>query len=76
MNIQNQTLLNSKVGDPNGYVTKDGLWAAVPFGKKFIIIHNGEQVHITNNYSSAKSYIQKEIKTLKKSTSNIEKFFS
>jgi ABC-type uncharacterized transport system ATPase component len=62
MNIQNETLLNSKPGDPNGYVTKDGMWAAVPYGKKFIILHNGQQVHTANNYKSAKSYIQKSAK--------------
>ena len=66
MNIQNETLLSPKPGDPNGYVTKDGMWAAVPYGKKFIIIHNGQQVHLVNNYSAAKSYILKEVKKSKK----------
>ena len=62
MNIQNESLLNPKPGDPNGFVTKDGMWAAVPWGKKFIIIHNGQQVHTVNNYKSAKTYIQKSVK--------------
>jgi hypothetical protein len=62
MNIQNESLLNPKPGDPNGFVTKDGMWAAVPWGKKFIIIHNGQQVHTANNYKSAKTYIQKSVK--------------
>ena len=61
-NVQNEGLLNPKPGDPNGYVTKDGMWAAVPYGKKFIILHNGQQVHTANNYKSAKSYIQKSAK--------------
>jgi ABC-type uncharacterized transport system ATPase component len=61
-NIQNEGLLNPKPGNPNGYVTKDGMWAAVPYGKKFIILHNGQQVHTANNYKSAKSYIQKSAK--------------
>jgi hypothetical protein len=39
-------ILKETPGDPEGYVTKDGMWAAVPFGKKFIIIHNGHQVHV------------------------------
>ncbi len=26
-------ILDAKPGDPEGYVTKDGMWAAVPFGK-------------------------------------------
>lgn len=74
MNIQNETLLNPKVGDPNGYVTKDGMWAAAPWGKKFVIIHNGQQVHVVNNYNAAKTYISKEMKVIKKTTSTLEKF--
>jgi hypothetical protein len=60
--IDRPSILNPKPGDPNGYVTKDGVWAAVPYGKKFIILHNGQQVHTANNYKSAKSYIQKSAK--------------
>jgi hypothetical protein len=75
MNIQNEGLLNPKPGDPNGYVTKDGMWAAVPWGKKFVIIHNGYQVHTANNYSTAKSYILKQVKSLKGQTATVEKFF-
>ncbi len=73
-NIQNTTLLDPKAGDPNGYVTKDGMWAAVPWGKKFVIINNGQQVHTANNYTSAKSYIQKQLKASKKKTATLEKF--
>ena len=72
MNIQNETLLNSVPGDPNGYVTKDGMWAAVPYGKKFIIIHNGQQVHTANTYKSAKTYIQKSAKGA--SVSSLQQF--
>ena len=72
MNIQNEGLLNPKPGDPNGYVTKDGMWAAVPCGKKFIILHNGQQVHTANNYKSAKTYIQKAAKGA--SVSSLEQF--
>jgi hypothetical protein len=72
MNIQNEGILNPKPGDPNGYVTKNGLWAAVPFGKKFMIIHNGQQVHLANNYKSAKTYIQKSAKGA--SVSSLDKF--
>lgn len=75
MNIQNEGILNPKPGDPNGYVTKDGMWAAVPWGKKFVILHNGEQVHTANNYSTAKSYILKQAKASKKKTSTVEQFF-
>jgi hypothetical protein len=75
MNIQNETILNPVVGDPNGYVTKDEMWAAVPFGKKFVVIHNGLQVHTANNLTTAKSFIQKQIKsTKKKASSSLDKF--
>ncbi len=72
MNIQNETILNSSPGDPNGYVTKDGMWAAVPWGKKFIILHNGQQVHTANNYKTAKSFIAKAVKG--KSVSSLKSF--
>ena len=72
MNIPNEGLLNPKPGDPAGYVTKDGMWAAVPCGKKFIILHNGQQVHTANNYKSAKTYIQKSAKGA--SVSSLEQF--
>lgn len=72
MNVQNEGLLNAKAGDPNGYVTKDLMWAAVPCGKKFVIIHNGQQVHTANNYKSAKKYIQKSAKGA--SVSTLEEF--
>ena len=75
MNIQNENILNPKVGDPNGYVTKDGMWAAVPCGKKFVIIHNGFQVHIANNYKAAKSYISKQIKNSKPKSGSLDKYF-
>lgn len=73
-NIQNTTLLDPKAGDPNGYVTKDGMWAAVPFGKKYVIINNGQQVHTANNYKAAKTYIQKQVKASKKNTATLEQF--
>jgi hypothetical protein len=72
MNIPNEGLLNPKPGDPSGYVTKDLEWAAVPWGKKFIILHNGQQVHTANNYKSAKTYIQKAVKGA--SVSTLEQF--
>ena len=70
--IDRPGILDAKPGDPNGYVTKDGMWAAVPFGKKFIVIHNGQQVHIANNYKSAKTYIQKSAKGA--SVSSLDQF--
>lgn len=73
--INNYGLLNPTPSDPAGYVTKDGMWAAVPCGKKFVILHNGQQVHTANNYKSARSYIEKEVKALKKQKSgSLDKF--
>jgi|TARA_B100001741_G_scaffold13276_1_gene10333 hypothetical protein len=72
--ISNSSLLDSTPGDPLGYVSKDGVWAAVPFGNKFVIIHNGRQVHTSNNLRSAKSYISKSSKATKKTSSSLENF--
>ena len=75
--IPNYGLLNNTSSSPAGYVTKDGMWAAVPFGKQFMIIHNGEQVHVAGTLVTAKSYINKQLKvskTVKSSTSSLEEF--
>ena len=44
------------------YVTPDLSWAAIPYGIKYIIIHNGEQVHLSNTLATAKNYIIKELR--------------
>ena len=72
--IPNPTILDESPGDPSGYVTKDGVWAAVPFGNKFVIIHNGRQIHTSNNLKSAKSYISKSSKATKNTNSSLENF--
>jgi hypothetical protein len=67
--------LDPKAGDPEGYVTNDGMWAAVPnIGKGFTIIHNGKQIHHCNTYKQSVDYIKKQIKIKKKSTSSLEDF--
>ena len=48
--IPNPGILDATPSDPLGYVTNDGMWAAVPCGKKFMIIHNGSQVKALNTY--------------------------
>mgnify|MGYP003140337294 FL=1 len=61
----NKGILNPKKGSPEGYVTKDGSWAAVPLlgsETKLVIIHNGEHVHVARNYDAAKTYILREKK--------------
>lgn len=70
--IDRPGILDPTPGPPQGFVTKDGMWAAVPFGKKFIIINNGQQVHTANNYRSAVTYIKKAIKG--KSVSSLDSF--
>jgi hypothetical protein len=72
--ISNPGILNPKVGDPFGYVSKDGMWAAIPFVKQkgFCIIHNGKQVHKATTYKQALAYIKKASKV--KKTSSLEEF--
>ena len=61
------SLLDPQVGQPTGYVTKDGMWAAVPSnGKRFAIVHNGVVEHFAKNFESAMTYIKKGIQTEKK----------
>jgi hypothetical protein len=62
-----QTFYKDAIDKKQGYVTKDGLWAAVPLmgSKKFGIIHNGEWIHTCRNFDFAKSYILKESKKFK-----------
>ena len=57
-----QTFYKEAIKNKQGYVTKDGSWAAVPLmdSKKFAIIHNGEFVHTSRNFDCAKTYILRE----------------
>ena len=61
-----QTFYKDAIENKKGYVTKDGMWAAIPSnGKKFAIVHNGEVVHISRNYYSSMNYILKQSKKSK-----------
>ena len=62
-----QTFYKKAIEEETGYVTKEGDWAAVSLmgSKKFVIIHNGEQVHTCRNFDSAKNYILREKKKSK-----------
>jgi len=45
--------------------------------KKFVIIFNGEQVHVSNTLTTAKEYIQKKVKQTprkRKTSSSLEQF--
>ena len=72
--IPKPSLLDPKVGDPMGYVTNDGMWAAIPFvgNNGFAIIHNGKHVHKVKTYKQALAYIKKQSKI--KTTSTLEEF--
>ena len=61
-NSNYQTFYKDAIQKKQGYVTKDGTWAAIPImgSKKLAIIHNGERVHTCRNFDFAKSYILKE----------------
>jgi len=61
------TLLDPKPDQPIGWVSKDGMWAAVHSdGRKFAIVHNGIVEHFSKNFESALTYIKKGIQKEKK----------
>ena len=64
--IPNPGILDAKPGNPLGYVTNDGMWAAVPCGKKFMIIHNGSQVKVLSTYKQSVDFINNQLKSTKK----------
>jgi hypothetical protein len=77
--IPNRGKLDSVQGNPDGYVTKDGKWAAVPCGKQFVIICEGQQVYSAKTYDLAKAYIDKKVKQTprkRKSAASLEGHFS
>jgi len=61
-NSNYQTFYKDAITNKEGYVTKDGTWAAVSIvgSKQFAIIHNGERVHTSKNFDFARSYILRE----------------
>ena len=61
-NSNYQTFYKDAIAKKEGYVTKDGTWAAISImgSKQFAIIHNGERVHTSKNFDFARSYILKE----------------
>jgi hypothetical protein len=44
------------------WVSKDMEWAIIPYGKKFMTIHCGQQVSVHNTMETAKKFIQKKMK--------------
>ena len=61
-NSNYQTFYKDAIQKKQGYVTKDGMWAAIPIvgSKQLDIIHNGERVHTSKNFDFARSYILRE----------------
>lgn len=59
-------ILDPKPGDPLGFVTNDGMWAAVPCGKKFTIIHKGSPIKVLNTYKQSVDFIKNQLKTKKR----------
>ena len=59
-------ILLPKPGNPLGYCTNDGMWAAIPCGKKFMIIHNGNQIKVLKTYRQSVDFIKNQLKTAKK----------
>tara|TARA_A100001201_G_scaffold14109_1_gene17181 strand:+ start:5986 stop:6216 length:231 start_codon:yes stop_codon:yes gene_type:complete len=59
-------ILDPKLGDPLGFVTNEGMWAAVPCGKKFTIIHKGSPIKVLNTYKQSVDFIKNQLKTKKR----------
>ena len=74
--IDRPGILDPTPGDPQGYVTNDGMWAAIPIigSKKFAIIHNGRQERVCNTYKQSVDFIKNQLKIKKKQTSTLEEF--
>ena len=75
--IERPGILDPKPGDPQGFVTGDGMWAAIPFigkNKGFAIIHNGKHVGEFKTYKQSVDFIKKQIKLKKKHQSSLEEF--
>lgn len=51
-----KTKMEKKV-KTTGFCTEDG-YAAVPWGKKFIIIHQGQQLEVVNTETAANKFIK------------------
>jgi hypothetical protein len=56
---------SDKLANPDYFISKCGMWAAIPYYKSsYIIVHNGKQVHLCRTFNSAKNFIIKESKKL------------
>jgi hypothetical protein len=73
--IDRPGILDPIPGDPQGYVTNDGMWAAIPIiaSKEFVIIHNGSQVKVCKDYKSSVNFILSQTKPSKRRTNGRKK---
>jgi hypothetical protein len=55
-----------------GFIDSSGEYAAVPFGKKLMIIHNNQQLDVVNTENQAKNYIKQHKKTDSKSSTVLD----
>jgi hypothetical protein len=46
----------------DSWVSKNMEWAIIPYGKKFMSIHCGQQISVHNNMDTAKKFIQRQSK--------------
>ena len=73
-NSNYQTFYKDAIKNKKGYVTKDGIWAAIPSnGKKFAIVLNAIVEHFSRNFECAMIYIQKGIKKEKNARSKLNR---
>lgn len=46
-----------------GFISHEGEYAAIPFGKKLMIIYRGQQLDVVNTTAQAHKYIKQHKKT-------------
>lgn len=51
-------MLNNELG----WVSKNNEWAAIPYGKKFMLIYKGQQISVHNTIENAIKIAMKEMK--------------
>lgn len=73
--IDRPGVLDPVPGDPQGYVTNDGMWAAIPIiaSKEFAIIHNGSHVKVCKDYKTSVDFILSQTKPSKRKTNGRKK---
>lgn len=57
MNFPNTSILDPDNG-PTGFATDDFQFAAIPFGKKYMIIADGQQLEVVKNRSIAETRLE------------------